>query len=65
MPLLFLLRKYYNCKVDHVAILKPNWKLLPKLLNGEKTIETRWYLHKFAPWNQVKANDTIYFKDSG
>jgi hypothetical protein len=51
--------------VDHVAILKPNWKLLPKLLNGEKTIETRWYLHKFAPWNQVKANDTIYFKDSG
>ena len=51
--------------MDHVAIMKPSWKLIPKILSGEKTIESRWYKARFAPWNRIKAGDNIYFKDSG
>ncbi len=51
--------------MDHVAILKPSWKLLPKILSGEKYIESRWYQHRVAPWNKLTAGDSIFFKDSG
>ncbi len=48
-----------------MAIMKKSWKLLPKILTGEKTIESRWYKTKCEAWGKVKAEDTIYFKDSG
>lgn len=51
--------------MDHVAIMKKSWGLLPKILSGEKTIESRWYQTKRAPWNKITAGDTIYFKNSG
>ncbi len=51
--------------MEHLAIMKKSWGLLPKILNGEKKIESRWYLAKFAPWNKIKANEVIYFKNSG
>jgi hypothetical protein len=51
--------------MDHVAILTPSRRLLPKILSGEKTIESRWYKARFAPWNRIAAGDTVYFKDSG
>jgi S-adenosylmethionine:tRNA-ribosyltransferase-isomerase (queuine synthetase) len=51
--------------MDHIAILNKQWKLIPKILNKEKTIETRWYLTRRDPWNKVMQGDTIYFKDSG
>lgn len=51
--------------MDHIAIMNKKWKLVPKILNGSKTIESRWYVNKIKPWNSIKANDNIYFKNSG
>lgn len=51
--------------MDHVAIMKKSWGLIPKVLNGEKTIESRWYQTKRAPWNKIKKGEMIYFKNSG
>ncbi|MCX6784129.1 MAG: hypothetical protein NT141_03655 [candidate division WWE3 bacterium] len=51
--------------MDHIAIMKKEWGLLPKILSGVKTVEARWYKSKIAPWGKIKAGDTIYFKDSG
>jgi len=56
--------------VDHVAILrKSNFKkgdnILGDILTGRKTIESRWYVHKVAPWDRIFAGDTVYFKESG
>ncbi len=49
----------------HVAILAAKWKLLEKILDGEKTIESRWYVHKTNPWNNIRAGDVVYFKETG
>lgn len=51
--------------MHHVAIMKPAWRLIAEILAGRKTIESRWYVRKSAPWDTVKAGDTVYFKDSG
>ncbi|MBW3013017.1 hypothetical protein KY340_02320 [Candidatus Woesearchaeota archaeon] len=51
--------------MEHLAIMKKSWKLIPKILTGEKKIESRWYMAKYAPWNRIKSGETIYFKDSG
>ena len=51
--------------MDHVAIMKKSWGLTQKILSGKKKIESRWYKAKHAPWDIIKAGDTIYFKDSG
>lgn len=51
--------------MEHIAIMKKSWHLLPKILTGEKTIESRWYKTRSEAWGKVKAGDTIYFKDSG
>ena len=51
--------------MEHLAILEKKRKLLTKILLGEKTIESRWYKSKVAPWGKIKAGETIYFKESG
>lgn len=51
--------------MDHVAIMNKQWKLIPKILNGSKTIESRWYVNKIKPWNSINEGDNIYFKNSG
>ena len=51
--------------MDHVAIMRKSWGLLGKILTGEKTIESRWYLTKHLPWDRIKKGDVVYFKDSG
>lgn len=51
--------------MHHVAIMKPSWHLIPKIVSGEKSVESRWYQVRCAPWNRVAAGDTIFFKDSG
>jgi predicted transcriptional regulator len=51
--------------MNHIAIMKKSWDLIPKILEGTKTIESRWYKARFAPWDRVHSGDTIYFKDSG
>jgi len=51
--------------MDHIAIMKKEWKLTQKILSGEKKIESRWYLNKSAPWGKIHTGETVYFKDSG
>ncbi|MBI4140375.1 hypothetical protein HY485_00915 [Candidatus Woesearchaeota archaeon] len=51
--------------MDHIAILNKSWNLLGKILSGEKTIESRWYKFRRAPWNKIFAGETVYFKNSG
>ncbi len=51
--------------MNHIAIMKKSWGLIPKILSGKKTIESRWYKNRIAPWNRISDGDTVYFKDSG
>ena len=51
--------------MDHVAIMKKSWKLLPKILSGEKTFNSRWNLNNSTPWDKIKKGDIVYFKNSG
>lgn len=51
--------------MDHLAVMKRSWGLTEKILDGRKTIESRWYASKRAPWGRIKKGDTVYFKDSG
>lgn len=51
--------------MDHIAIMKKSWGLTQKILSGAKTIESRWYKSKYAPWDKIKQGETVYFKDSG
>lgn len=56
--------------MDHVAILrKSNFKagdnILGDILSGRKTIESRWYVNKVAPWDRIFQGDVVYFKESG
>lgn len=51
--------------MDHVAIMNKSWKLIPKILSGEKQIESRWYQTRRVPWNKIRAGDIVYFKNSG
>lgn len=50
--------------MQHVAIMNKTRGLLPKIVSGEKTIESRWYMNRAVPWGRVSAGDTIYFKNS-
>jgi GNAT superfamily N-acetyltransferase len=54
-----------NIPFDHIAILNKKWDLLPKIISGKKSIESRWYKYRFSPWNKIFAGDSIYFKNSG
>jgi len=51
--------------MDHIAIMQKSWGLLPKILSEEKTIESRWYKNKSAPWGKINSGDTVYFKNTG
>ena len=51
--------------MEHLAIMHKSWNLTNKILTGEKKIESRWYKNKYFPWDNIKENEIIYFKDSG
>ena len=51
--------------MNHLAIMRKSWGLTQKILTGEKTIESRWYMAKYPPWGRIAPGDSIYFKDSG
>ncbi|MBW3010656.1 hypothetical protein KY335_02565 [Candidatus Woesearchaeota archaeon] len=57
--------RLWDENVDHVAYMNPQWKLVPKILSGEKPIESRWYMTKRDPWDNIHPGDKVYFKDSG
>jgi hypothetical protein len=50
--------------MNHIAIMKKSWGLIPKIVSGEKTIESRWYQTRRAPWGKIAPGDTVYFKNS-
>lgn len=49
----------------HIAIMKKSFGFIPKILSGEKIIESRWYKNKVCPWDKINVGDKIYFKNSG
>ena len=51
--------------MEHIAILSKKRKILDKIISGEKTIESRWYKFKKAPFETISAGETVYFKESG
>lgn len=51
--------------MEHLAIMRKSWGLTDKILNGQKSIESRWYSVKYKPWDAIEAGETVYFKDSG
>lgn len=51
--------------MHHIAIMKKSLGLLPKVVSGEKTIESRFYNSRRAPWRKIKVGDTVFFKNSG
>jgi hypothetical protein len=51
--------------MEHIAILSKSSGLLEKIMAGEKVIESRWYSARFAPWDRIFVDETIYFKYSG
>ncbi len=44
--------------------MRKSWNLTHKILTGEKKIESRWYKNKYPPWDKIKENDIVYFKNS-
>ncbi len=51
--------------MHHVAIMKKSWNLIEKILAGQKTIESRWYQTRRAPWNGIHKGDRVFFKNAG
>lgn len=51
--------------MEHIAIMKKSWGLVPKILDGRKIIESRWLLNRSSPWDKVKRGDTVFFKNVG
>jgi len=51
--------------MDHIAFMRKSWGLTEKIATGQKTIESRWYNIKYAPWGTISPGDSIYFKESG
>jgi hypothetical protein len=51
--------------VDHVAIMKRQWELTDKILDGRKKAESRWMRSKKTPFGKVSPGDRVFLKDSG
>ena len=51
--------------MDHIAIMSTKHDLIGAILSSKKTIESRWYKTKRAPWDKVKKEEWVYFKESG
>lgn len=47
----------------HIVILKKIY--YDMIMDGSKTIESRWAMSKFPPYNKVSVGDTLYFKVTG
>ncbi len=51
--------------MDHVAIMQKSWGFTEKIATCQKTIESRWYNVRYAPWGKILPGDNIYFKNTG
>lgn len=50
--------------MHHLAILSPKYHYLEKILDGSKSIESRWYKFRVVPWNKIAVGDRVYFKET-
>ena len=50
--------------MNHLAIMDDK-KYIDKILNKEKTIESRFSKNKISPYKKIKPNDVVYLKVSG
>lgn len=48
--------------MEHIAILRQPF--FDMVLNGEKTIESRWSKNKIAPYNKVTKGDVLLLKET-
>ena len=51
--------------LDHIVILSKKGDIMNRILDGRKTIESRWYVNRIAPWDRIRSGDTLYLKNSG
>ncbi|MEI6886981.1 MAG: hypothetical protein WCK31_01960 [bacterium] len=51
--------------MNHVAIMAKKSGFIEKILNGTKTIESRWYKHRVKPWDSIEKGEKVYFKYQG
>jgi hypothetical protein len=49
--------------MEHLAIMDKD--TINKILNGTKTIESRFSKNKISPYEKVKVEDIVYLKESG
>jgi ASC-1-like (ASCH) protein len=49
--------------MNHLAIMRNPY--LRMIIDGKKTIESRFTVNKIAPFHKVSKGDVIYFKQSG
>ena len=56
-------RKGINIMKYHLAILTPGW--IDLILDGSKTIESRFTKVRCAPFGKVHEGDSVYLKESG
>ena len=49
--------------MKHIAILRQPF--FDMIMSGEKTIESRWSMHKIAPYGKVNIGDEILLKETG
>ena len=49
--------------MKHIAILRQPF--FDMVLNGQKTIESRWSMHRVAPYNKINIGDEILLKETG
>lgn len=49
--------------MTHIAIFRQPF--FDMVLDGEKTIESRWAMHKVAPYGKIKKGDKILLKETG
>ena len=51
--------------MEHIAVMDPSLGMIPKIVSGEKDVESRWYMRRKAPWDRVREGDVVYFKNVG
>lgn len=51
--------------MEHIAIMRPDWGFIEKILTGQKSIESRWYKRKYPPWGRIQPGERVYFKNAG
>lgn len=49
--------------MEHLAIVTKG--TIGKILRGEKTIESRFSVHRIAPYGRIQAGERVYLQETG